>query len=84
MQNASYLAITPEQQVSAQEQHPMTMSSSIRLEDSPTVVVEEGIGVDDQAWGDGMMWQLFQAQPSLEWFNSEILDPEMWDLNMPG
>jgi hypothetical protein len=33
-------------------------------------------------WNDDMMWQLFQSQPSLDWFNADILDP-MWDLNVP-
>jgi hypothetical protein len=32
-------------------------------------------------WNDDMMWQLFQSQPSLDWFNADILDPT-WDLNM--
>lgn len=27
------------------------------------------------SWNDDMMWQLFQSQPSLDWFNSDILDP---------
>ena len=52
--------------------------------DDNNAVGEGGASVGDQAWGDGMMWQLFQAQPTLEWFNSEILDPDMWDLNLPG
>jgi hypothetical protein len=33
-------------------------------------------------WNDDMMWQLFQSQPSLDWFNADILDPT-WDLNVP-
>jgi myosin-crossreactive antigen len=28
------------------------------------------------------MWQLFQSQPSLDWFNADILDPA-WDINQP-
>lgn len=43
---------------------------------------EEGLG--KEPWQDDMMWQLFQAQPSLDWFNSDILDPVSWDLNMPS
>ncbi|KAF2854090.1 putative Zn(II)2Cys6 transcription factor-like protein [Plenodomus tracheiphilus IPT5] len=31
------------------------------------------------SWNDDMMWQLFQSQPSLDWFNADILDPT-WDL----
>lgn len=33
------------------------------------------------SWNDDMMWQLFQSQPSLDWFNADILDP-MWDLGV--
>jgi hypothetical protein len=32
------------------------------------------------SWNDDMMWQLFQSQPSLDWFNAEILDPS-WGMN---
>ncbi|KAH7082247.1 Zn(II)2Cys6 transcription factor-like protein [Paraphoma chrysanthemicola] len=32
------------------------------------------------SWNDDMMWQLFQSQPSLDWFNADILDPS-WDVN---
>lgn len=34
------------------------------------------------SWNDDMMWQLFQSQPSLDWFNADILDPT-WDLGIP-
>ena len=37
-----------------------------------------------EGWQDDMMWQLFQAQPSLDWFNSDILDPLTWDLSTPN
>lgn len=37
-----------------------------------------------EAWQDDMMWQLFQAQPSLDWFNSDILDPAVWELDFPN
>jgi hypothetical protein len=40
--------------------------------------------VDDflaSSWNDDRMWQLFQSQPSLDWFNADILDPG-WDLNL--
>lgn len=33
-------------------------------------------------WNDDMMWQLFQSQPSLDWFNADILDPT-WDMGVP-
>jgi hypothetical protein len=40
--------------------------------------------VDDflTSWNDDRMWTLFQSQPSLDWFNAEILDPA-WDLGLP-
>lgn len=34
------------------------------------------------SWNDGMMWQLFQSQPSLDWFNADILDPTL-DFGLP-
>jgi hypothetical protein len=34
------------------------------------------------SWNDDMMWQLFQSQPSLDWFNADILDPA-WDDGQP-
>jgi hypothetical protein len=34
------------------------------------------------SWNDDRMWQLFQSQPSLDWFNADILDPG-WDLGLP-
>ncbi|KAF1833485.1 putative Zn(II)2Cys6 transcription factor-like protein [Decorospora gaudefroyi] len=34
------------------------------------------------SWNDDMMWQLFQSQPSLDWFNADILDPA-WDIGQP-
>jgi hypothetical protein len=38
-------------------------------------------GVAMVPWDDEMMWQLFQCQPSLDWFDSDILDPAAWDLS---
>jgi hypothetical protein len=41
--------------------------------------------VDDfltSSWNDDRMWQLFQSQPSLDWFNADIPDPG-WDLGLP-
>ncbi len=34
------------------------------------------------SWNDDRMWQLFQSQPSLDWFNAEILDPA-WGVSQP-
>lgn len=42
---------------------------------------QHGVGADGfmaSSWNDNMMWQLFQSQPSLDWFNADILDPT-WD-----
>jgi len=36
-------------------------------------------GIMPSSWNDDMMWQLFQSQPSLDWFNADILDPS-WGL----
>lgn len=36
------------------------------------------------SWDNEMMSQLFSCQPSLDWFNSDILDPTTWDLNLPS
>jgi hypothetical protein len=36
-------------------------------------------GMIPSSWNDDMMWQLFQSQPSLDWFNADILDPS-WGL----
>jgi hypothetical protein len=35
------------------------------------------------SWDDDMMWQLFQSQPSLDWFNADIPDP-MLDFGLPN
>lgn len=35
------------------------------------------------SWQDDMMWQLFQSQPSLDWFNADILDPNWGDFGVP-
>jgi hypothetical protein len=31
------------------------------------------------SWNDDRMWQLFQSQPSLDWFNADISDPA-WNI----
>jgi hypothetical protein len=33
------------------------------------------------SWDDEMMSQLFHCQPSLDWFDSEILDATLWDFS---
>ncbi|KAF1936709.1 putative Zn(II)2Cys6 transcription factor-like protein [Clathrospora elynae] len=43
--------------------------------------VTDGI-IIPSSWNDDMMWQLFQSQPSLDWFNADILDPT-WDIGQP-
>ncbi|EMD60418.1 hypothetical protein COCSADRAFT_40062 [Bipolaris sorokiniana ND90Pr] len=40
-------------------------------------------GMMASSWNDNMMWQLFQSQPSLDWFNADILDPA-WDIGQPS
>ncbi len=45
----------------------------------PTAAAGNGDGFLGSTWNDDMMWQLFQSQPSLDWFNADILDPR-WDL----
>ena len=40
-------------------------------------------GMMPSSWNDDMMWQLFQSQPSLDWFNADILDPA-WDASLPN
>ncbi|KAF1971323.1 hypothetical protein BU23DRAFT_186123 [Bimuria novae-zelandiae CBS 107.79] len=45
----------------------------------------EGMGSGErELWQDDMMSQLLSVQPSLDWFNSDILDPASWDLNLPS
>jgi hypothetical protein len=50
------------------------------------MVPEAGVHVEDfltSSWQDDRMWQLFQSQPSLDWFNADILDPTWGDFGMP-
>jgi hypothetical protein len=35
-------------------------------------------GFSNSSWNDQMMTDLFNAQPSLDWFNANVLDPD-WD-----
>jgi hypothetical protein len=51
------------------------------------MVPEVGANVDDfltSSWQDDRMWQLFQSQPSLDWFNADILDPTWGDIGLPN
>jgi hypothetical protein len=57
--------------------------SSIPFNHGPDILPSsEGDGTNGMmpsSWNDNMMWQLFQSQPSLDWFNADILDPA-WDI----
>ncbi|KAF2994720.1 hypothetical protein E8E13_003506 [Curvularia kusanoi] len=66
--------------------YPSTLPSS---RNTPPDVLNIGLnaatnsdGLMASTWNDDMMWQLFQSQPSLDWFNADILDPT-WDFNVP-
>ncbi|KAF2824767.1 putative Zn(II)2Cys6 transcription factor-like protein [Ophiobolus disseminans] len=54
--------------------------------DSQQMMVSDANGnVDDflnSSWQDDRMWQLFQSQPSLDWFNADILDPAWGDFGL--
>lgn len=58
---------------------------SLPAMDAPDVLGAPTTGAADDfltsTWNDDMMWQLFQSQPSLDWFNADILDPT-WEVNM--
>jgi hypothetical protein len=58
--------------------------SSLPTLDAPVVLDTSNAsanGFMTSTWNDDMMSQLFQFQPSLDWFNADILDPT-WDFNM--
>lgn len=62
--------------------------TTVPMEDGTTnmVIPEAGVHVDDfltSSWQDDRMWQLFQSQPSLDWFNADILDPTWGDFGLP-
>jgi hypothetical protein len=64
-----------------------TEATSLQTEPNPVQLnfPDANGNVDDfltSSWNDNRMWQLFQSQPSLDWFNAEILDPD-WDLSLP-
>jgi hypothetical protein len=53
-------------------------SPALGFGNGPEILNGEGRGSDSimpSSWNDDMMWQLFQSQPSLDWFNADILDP---------
>lgn len=64
--------------------HPSTHSTTSNIPDmlnlAPSAEPGNADGFLGSTWNDNMMWQLFQSQPSLDWFNADILDPT-WDLN---
>lgn len=66
--------------------HSSTLTSVLDTPDmlnlGSTVSTDNPDGFLPSTWNDDMMWQLFQSQPSLDWFNADILDPT-WDFNVP-
>jgi hypothetical protein len=66
-----------------QEPEPPASISEMNNTDA-TLGTEIDTSIELTPWDDEMMWQLFQCQPSLDWFNSDILDPDSWDLNLPS
>lgn len=66
--------------------HPSTLPSVRNTPDLLNVAPHNDTTNPDgslpSTWNDDMMWQLFQSQPSLDWFNADILDPT-WDFNVP-
>ncbi|KAI4954444.1 hypothetical protein J4E91_002157 [Alternaria rosae] len=60
-----------------------TYPISTAFENGPEILNSGGndntAGIMPSSWNDDMMWQLFQSQPSLDWFNADILDPS-WGL----
>lgn len=59
-----------------------SMSNTPDILDIPANVRGSTDSLLPSTWNDDMMWQLFQSQPSLDWFNADILDPT-WDFNGP-
>lgn len=66
--------------------HLSTLSSVHNTPDllnvAPNADTNDPDGFLPSTWNDDMMWQLFQSQPSLDWFNADILDPT-WDFHVP-
>lgn len=55
--------------------------AELGVSDTPTSMSKPEDGAGLAPWDDDMMWQIFQCQPSLDWFDSDILDPAAWDLS---
>ena len=54
----------------------MTFGPATPFGDFPDAGVDDNMAeLIPSSWNDDMMWQLFQSQPSLDWFNADILDP---------
>lgn len=66
--------------------HPSTLTSVMNTPDmlglGSSVGTDNPDGFMPSTWNDDMMWQLFQSQPSLDWFNADILDPT-WNYSVP-
>ncbi|KAF2738810.1 putative Zn(II)2Cys6 transcription factor-like protein [Polyplosphaeria fusca] len=41
------------------------------------MAMDEAFGASYSPWADDLMWQLFQSQPSLDWFSADILNPTL-------
>jgi hypothetical protein len=68
--------------------HAYTAGTVTRVSEYPTIAIDSNSehmnvsgangdveGFMASSWNDDMMWQLFQSQPSLDWFSAEIPDP---------
>ncbi|CAE7013165.1 hypothetical protein PTNB73_00946 [Pyrenophora teres f. teres] len=86
------LVNVPDVQEPVQQQAPLDMATMMPEPFAPVMTFNSGPdllnGNNDatsmmpSSWNDDMMWQLFQSQPSLDWFNADILDPA-WDPSLP-
>ncbi|KAA8624634.1 hypothetical protein PtrV1_00314 [Pyrenophora tritici-repentis] len=86
------LVNVPEVQEPVQQQPPLDMATMMPEPFAPVMTFNNGpdllngnndaTGMMPSSWNDDMMWQLFQSQPSLDWFNADILDPA-WDPSLP-
>lgn len=67
---------------------PNAMTAELQIPEPGILPIDTNVGqlnfteADDNvgeflasSWNDDRMWQLFQSQPSLDWFNADILDP---------
>jgi hypothetical protein len=60
-------------------------SPSLAFNNGPELLNDNNMGdttdgMMPSSWNDDMMWQLFQSQPSLDWFNADILNNNAWDI----